>query len=294
MRSNTSAIDVSNTVAAQLGGAAHIIRHGMNLVVNCGDVIIRVGPPPTGDQLEPTAAAIRLSQLGVPVARPLRAPELIDGWWVTIWEQVDPTGEDTNAVSVGQQIRHLHSLPAHSFDSKAPLSWCGQSPWLQIDERLDRLAAHISGQWHDALSGAWAELHDWQHVARSAPQCIVHGDVHPGNFATRGAAGDPATTAVLLDWDLLSIGPQAWDHAPLMTWTSRWGGRPGLYEEFAEGYGVSLVDDPLAERLARLRLLAATVGTALRALEQPALMPNIANRMRYWLGDPDAPAWSAV
>ena len=58
---------------------------------------------------------------------------------------------------------------------------------------------------------------------------VCHGDVHPGNVI------QSADGPVLLDWDLLCRGPAAWDHAPLMTWTERWGGEPGIYEAFADG-----------------------------------------------------------
>ena len=68
-----------------------------------------------------------------------------------------------------------------------------------------------------------------------------------------------ATGPVLLDWDLLCRGPAAWDHGPLMSWTERWGGEPGIYERFAEGYGASLRGDPLGEAVEELRLVAATL-----------------------------------
>ena len=43
-----------------------------------------------------------------------------------------------------------------------------------------------------------------------------------------------------------------------MTWTAL-GGAPGIYEAFADGYGRSFRDDPIAEGYAELRLLAATL-----------------------------------
>ena len=33
-----------------------------------------------------------------------------------------------------------------------------------------------------------------------------------------------ADGVVLLDWDLMCLGPRGWDHAPMMTWATRWGG----------------------------------------------------------------------
>jgi Ser/Thr protein kinase RdoA (MazF antagonist) len=114
---------------------------------------------------------------------------------------------------------------------------------------------------------------------------ICHGDVHPGNVI------QSADGPVLLDWDLLCRGPAAWDHAPLMTWTHRWGGDAGIYESFAEGYGVSLRGDPLAEALAELRLVAATLMRVRAARQNPAAAAEAELRLRYWRGEPDAPQW---
>jgi Ser/Thr protein kinase RdoA (MazF antagonist) len=114
---------------------------------------------------------------------------------------------------------------------------------------------------------------------------ICHGDVHPGNVI------QSPDGPVLLDWDLLCRGPVAWDHAPLLTWTRRWGGDAGIYESFADGYGISLRDDPLAEALAELRLVAATLMRVRAARQDPAAADEAELRLRYWRGEPDAPQW---
>jgi Ser/Thr protein kinase RdoA (MazF antagonist) len=99
---------------------------------------------------------------------------------------------------------------------------------------------------------------------------VCHGDVHPGNVI------QSADGPVLLDWDLLCRGPAAWDHAPLMTWTERWGGEPGIYEAFAEGYGRSMRGDLVAQAIAELRLVAATLMRLLaaRSAQQQPKKPN--------------------
>ncbi len=99
---------------------------------------------------------------------------------------------------------------------------------------------------------------------------------------------------LLLDWDLLCIGPAAWDHGPLMTWTERWGGEPGTYEAFAAGYGRSMRGDPVAEALAELRLVAATLMRLSAGRRQPGAAAEAEVRLRWWRGDPDAPAWQAA
>ena len=98
---------------------------------------------------------------------------------------------------------------------------------------------------------------------------------------------------MLLDWDLMCTGPAAWDHAPLMTWTQRWGGEAGIYERFSAGYGRSFRDDPLAEAIAELRLVAATLMRVRAGRSDPSAAQEAALRLRYWRGDDDAPMWHA-
>jgi Ser/Thr protein kinase RdoA (MazF antagonist) len=116
---------------------------------------------------------------------------------------------------------------------------------------------------------------------------LCHGDVHPGNVVAT------ADGAVLLDWDLLCTGPAAWDHAPMMTWTERWGGAPGLYEAFAAGYGRSMRGDDVAESVAALRLVAATLMRLRAGRHDEAARAEAERRLRWWRGDADAPPWQA-
>ena len=120
---------------------------------------------------------------------------------------------------------------------------------------------------------------------RGGRPVVCHGDVHPGNVLQSDAG------PVLLDWDLLCHGPAAWDHAPLMTWTQRWGGAPGIYESFADGYGRSQRGDDVAEAIAELRLVAATLMRLRAGRTDPVAMDEAQLRLRYWRGDADAPQW---
>ena len=116
---------------------------------------------------------------------------------------------------------------------------------------------------------------------------ICHGDVHPDNvvMTTDGP--------VLLDWDTMCLGPPGWDHAMLLR-LPRWGWPARWYDDFAAGYGRSLADDPVANALADLRLVAATLMRLRAARDDPAAMPQAELRLAYWRGDPDAPTWTAV
>jgi hypothetical protein len=78
-----------------------------------------------------------------------------------------------------------------------------------------------------------------------------------------------------------------------MTWADRWGGAARAYPDFARGYGTDLRGSSLALELARLRLLAPTINMIINGESDPACAAEAKARMRYWLGDPAAPMWTA-
>ncbi|MFQ5968565.1 MAG: hypothetical protein ACE5MI_13305 [Acidimicrobiia bacterium] len=78
-----------------------------------------------------------------------------------------------------------------------------------------------------------------------------------------------------------------------MTWARNCGGKPHDYPRFAAGYGRSFEGDALAEQLATLRLLAPTVNMVLREQHSMRHRLQAQRRLRYWLGDPDRPTWTA-
>ena len=117
---------------------------------------------------------------------------------------------------------------------------------------------------------------------------VCHGDLHPQNILMRG------DEVVIIDWDAICVGPAAWDHAALMPWAERYGGPNDAYPDFARGYGGDFRDAPLANDFAALRLLAATINTIISAGHNPEHAAEAETGMRYWLGDPAAPTWTAL
>jgi hypothetical protein len=77
-----------------------------------------------------------------------------------------------------------------------------------------------------------------------------------------------------------------------MTWTGRWGGDPGIYDDFASGYGRTFRGDELAEAIAELRLVAATLMRVRAGRTNSAAAAEARLRLRYWRGEADAPQWS--
>ena len=264
--------------------APELIRVGANGVFAAGAVILRVGvcTAPMGKAL---AFAERLTAAGIRVARPARTDwlDLAGGLSVTAWERIDfdPAGV-IDWERIGAMVAIIHDFDPATVDH--PMPFCGDFPWWNFDAMLAEAVADADAL--ATLRNAIASHAWWYERARGGDLVVCHGDVHPGNVLV--AADGP----VLIDWDLLCVGPPEWDHAALVTWTARWGGAEGVYEAFARGYAHA-VDPEMLEAVAELRLVAATLMRLKRARLDPAHRAEAEQRMRYWRGDPDAPMWRA-
>ena len=265
------------------------LRTGMSSLFVAGEeVVLRVNADPTGAARRHWLA-LQLARHGVRVPKVLRATAFRhDEWAVMMVEKVQGGGA-VDWYEVGSMVRAVHRIPPTELSTRIDLPWCGSFPHWNLDRHFSELCVHIDAE---AKAGMRACLHrwdGWRHVLVEQPAAVCHGDLHPGNVLA-GPDGP-----VLIDWDLLCIGPAAWDHAPLMRWESRWsdrwGGGPGTYDAFAAGYGRSLRDDWVGEALAEIRLLVATLMRVRAVPDHPEAAPELERRLRFWRGDPDAPRW---
>jgi Ser/Thr protein kinase RdoA (MazF antagonist) len=262
------------------------LRSGMNALFACDDVILRVGRTNA-----PAALAVQLAHhltdAGIPVPLPAtdRAFE-VGELSVTAWKRIESTGEPVDWEAVGRSVARLHELPPLSLPVAVPLPFPTSFPWWRFDALLADARPQLDPPALVGLERAIERRRGWFDPDRLA-LVVCHGDVHPGNVMMS------ADGVVLLDWDLACLGPRAWDHAPMMTWASRWGGRPGEYEAFAAGYGRSMRGDGLAEAIAELRLVAATLMRVLAGRDDPAAKAEAERRLRFWRGEPSAPPWTA-
>jgi aminoglycoside phosphotransferase (APT) family kinase protein len=256
------------------------VRTGMNSLFHAGDdTVIRVGPSSFG-------AAAEAGWVALMVANDVRVPVLhevvdVDGECVWALERIHPAG----AVAwpeVGAMVRRVHGIEPAEV---AGLPLCIDFPHWQIHAVLDEVDDLVDER---ALGGMRRCLERWDgwRAAAAEDRVVCHGDVHPGNVVP--SADGP----VLLDWDLRCLAPAAWDHAALLTWSERWDGASGLYDEFATGYGRSLRGEWMAEAFAELRLLVATLMRLRAGRANPAAAAEAEVRLRYWRGDPDAPRWT--
>jgi len=279
----------SAELAARHWGFAEpaLLRMGMNGIFTVGDgVLLRVSRPSAPPQ-EAISLAATLTRYGLRVPTYVRdAPHLTADHAVFAVAMIETAGAiDWRAV--GEMVARLHLVPRSELPVAYPVPFGGDFPWWSFDALLGDVRAGLDPPAHSAIDAAIRRDLPLLNEQRG-PGCVVcHGDVHPGNVIQSSSG------PVLLDWDLLCTGPPAWDHAPLMTWTRRWGGEPGIYEAFAQGMGQSLHDDPVAEAIAELRLVAATLMRVRAALADPSATPEAELRLKYWRGDIDAPMWHA-
>jgi Ser/Thr protein kinase RdoA (MazF antagonist) len=264
-----------------------LLRVGMNAIFTAGDgVLLRVSHP-TADGHEAISLARFLTEIGLRVPTYVRDEPFVTGEHTVFAIAVVDNAGPIDWKAVGEMVAVLHGTGTDDFPAGYPLPFCGDFPWWDFASLVTEVGGDLDGASRAALEAAIGRSLPVLAEQRSSRLVVCHGDVHPGNVI------QSADGPVLLDWDLLCRGPAAWDHAPLMTWTERWGGDPGIYEAFAEGYGRSMDDDPVAQAIAELRLVAATLMRVRAARLTPVAAEEAELRLRYWRGERDAPAWNA-
>jgi Ser/Thr protein kinase RdoA (MazF antagonist) len=271
----------------KLIGPRTLLRASTNVVFRVGDAVLRVSPNEAGAARQ-VSLARSLSGHGVPVPRPLSDAVTVGRLQVTAWEYIDGSEQSIDYRQLGEAICRLHRI-LPSAVAGGDLPWCGTAAWLQLEENLEVAAGCgvVNSDDIAVLRQAVVELDGWQDLARDEPLVVCHGDVHPQNALMRGER------LIILDWESICLGPRAWDHAALLTWPDRWGGNPDDYVDFSSGYGADLRQSPLARTLARVRLLAPTINMIINGKSSPIHAAEAQLRMRYWRGDPEAPAWTA-
>ena len=269
-------------------GAPTLLRAGMNAIYRAGDVVLRVSSPTASATASIQLAAV-LRDRGLVVPRPVRESSLDehfdgDDLAVTAWEYLPADGRPIDWRSVGEMVRRTHELARSDVPPAYPVPRPVDFPWWDFPSLFDDVGEALDDA---ALEGIEAAIGRWPNWADEDGSVVCHGDVHPGNVIMT------VDGPVLIDWDLLCWAPPGWDHAPMMTWHSRWGGDAAWYEDFSAGYGQSMVGDPAAEAFAELRLVAATLMRLKAGMRHDAAMPEAQRRLAHWRGDSDAPMWQA-
>jgi hypothetical protein len=283
-RDATARIAASQAGAWGLG-APRPLRHGMNSLYVAGGVVIRVGAA-TAPAAASHALVGWLLDAGIPTVPPIAGLTAdLDGYAVTGWRLEREVRRAIDWRAVGAAVRRVHGLDVGAAPSDYPIPAPTAFPWWRFEAMVADLRDEVDAP---ALAGMEAVIdrHRRWETAVGEGTVLCHGDVHPGNVLMTG------TGALLVDWDLMCVANPAWDHAMLTTLSERWGGDPRAYHSFAEGYGRSFVDDPLARALGELRNVAATLMRVRAGRRDPAAREESARRLAYWRGDSTA-AWRA-
>jgi len=286
----TAARRLAERVTAALDLPAPVlIRCAMNASYAAGDVVVRVGRPtaPAGAAYD---LADALRDLGIAVPAPAAGrPVESDGELVaTAWERV-AAGGPADWRRVGEMVGRLHrarpSVVAGDYPTPSPASL----PWWHFDGLLEQARPLVDDAAYAGLADAAARHRDWMERAADPDSFVLcHGDVHPANVVF--SPGGP----VLLDWDLLTLAPPAWDHAPLRAMVARWGVDPAAYREFAAVAADDLGDGSVADSVTTLRAVAATLMRVLAEGPDRGDDSEAERRLRFWRGDPNAPTWRMV
>lgn len=266
--------------------APRLLRHGMNSLYVCGDVVLRVGAATAPAQVSHHLVRWLLAS-GVPTLHPIEGLAAdVEGLAVTGWELIHEVHDPVDWEAIGAAVRLVHTLPADEVPDGYPVPSPVDFAWWRFDEMLADVRDEIDAAAFDGLSAAVERRRRWPEMVAEEP-VLCHGDVHPGNvvMSTRGA--------LLLDWDLMCVANRAWDHAMMSTYADRWGGAPEVYDRFATGYGQSLAHDQLTQALAELRNVAATLMRVKAGRTDEAARIEADRRLRFWRGDPHAPVWAA-
>jgi len=279
-----------------------LIRRSMNavykVVSSSGPKIMRVSRP-TDTTLPAIEFAKFLRQNHFEVPAPMsHVPFRHDEIEITLWEFVEPNPDQlVDWQAIGSFVQRLHDIDPAVIAEFYPLPKAASFPWWNFDQLLADMGSTLDASDAEILLERWQTLRPYFIAAQNIDlkssldrPVLCHGDIHPGNVIVSRTTGRP----VLLDWDLLSVAPREWDHAALLTWASRWGGQASTYSDFAQGYRSDFSTNDLAQALAELRLLSATLMRWRASLTMPSARAEAENRMKWWRQDPTAPMWQAV
>jgi len=260
-----------------------LLRAGMNALFRAGDVIVRIGRPSAPAEVS-IELATRLRDHGIAAATAAAADVYVEGdLSATCWEQLVDNGEPIDWREVGAIVRRVHALTPADLPDGYPLPPPTAFPWWDFETMMADVGGDIDDAARAGLEQAIERNAAWREL--DGVNVVCHGDVHPGNVVMT------ADGPVVVDWDLMCTAPAGWDHAMLLTLAERWGGDPGVYPDFAAGYGESLADDVTARRFAELRNVAATLMRVRAGRTDAAAGEEAERRLRYWRGDRDAPPW---
>lgn len=229
-------------VLPELGGPARLVRAVSTVVLQVGDVAVKVHPPGT-DPLH--LARVHAVLADSPVALTATAAPVVTSHGVVTVTPWTPPGEPVGWGAVGEVLRVLHDLPtAGALPAWVPLR---RLPGLLLE--LPRPEAQALLDARSALLDRLADL------APVLPAGALHGDVAPDNVLT--TASGPRW----IDLDFACSGLREYDVAAVVRRYAAGELSDADYRAFVRAYEVDLRGWP---GLGLLDELCAVSGTGFR------------------------------
>jgi Ser/Thr protein kinase RdoA (MazF antagonist) len=283
-------------LAGVSAASVELLRFGTNAVYRLVGTqwILRLRRPGAApESVERQVSIARwLVDHGYPANRPATDVPVVrdglDGAIASFWDWVDDDPRRrVEPHTLGRLLRRFHSL-TDSYDVSEVPGW---APIDDITLRLEaaRASASFLPTADIALLESWTErlaaiVVDLPWALRPG---LIHGDAHTGNvLATRGGP-------VLIDFDLLSVGPREWDLIPTAVSSLRFHADRGAGDGFCTGYGFDILAWAGWPTLQKLRELYMT-SWLLSVATTPERQAEVRHRMEYWRAPNDDALWHAI
>ncbi|UZJ33475.1 phosphotransferase enzyme family protein [Streptomyces endophytica] len=234
---------------------AELLRLGENAIYKLPSegVAVRVARADTEDVEEKVTKELAIARWllskGFPAVEPrddLPQPLRAEGRLVTFWEYVPPSRTEPGLVDLARLLRELHSLPEPDFALPA------LNPFSVMWRRLER-AHGVKKRDVEFLREACARSEaEFRDVAAHYPTGLVHGDAHRGNLLARDSR------VLLIDYEAVAVGPQAWDLLPTAIAVDRFALGRQDYHAFCRDYGQDVTASLGYQRLRMARELGMT------------------------------------
>lgn len=198
------------------------------------------------------------------------------------WATITAWHEPTRTIDWKSTAQHLQTLGEHPAPNPRSLHQ------TLITPKLNTAAAHLPTA-PNALIRVLAERHRIIDRARERyGMSTLHGDLHHGNLL-----GTPQAT-YLIDLEHMSYDTRAWDLVPAASRGRRFDGNWQPYRTLVTAWSHDPIHDPEFTQLCLLREAMQTLGSLVRASENPhdeALAQQARRRTQTWRGHHQS--WSA-
>ncbi|MFC9227399.1 phosphotransferase enzyme family protein [Streptomyces decoyicus] len=288
--SATRALVSACSVAGLGSDQADLLRLGENAIYALPreGVVVRVARSDAGDVEEKVAKELAVARWlmsqGFPAVGPrddLPQPVRAEGRLVTFWEYIPPSQIEPDLADLAMLLRDLHALP----DPDVVLPTLDPFPimWRRLEQ-----AQGVKRQDADFLSQACARSEAaFRKVVGRHPTGLVHGDAHRGNLLGCGER------VLLIDYEAVAVGPQAWDLLPTAIAVDRFALPRSDYDAFCRSYGQDVTTSEGYEELRTVRELGMTTWLMQNA-QSGAAAREFALRMESLRKDDRERRWHAL